>query len=336
MRQVQEFGHYTLTLHPLRLLRGSEPLKLTQRKLETLALLVCARGETVSKEAFFEKVWGGSSVEDGNLTQTVFLLRKTLGKLPGGGEYIETMPRQGYRLAPEAFDRTLFRVGLRRVESAAQIDEPEPAAAPIPSGKPANTLRRRLLWSVAALFAVAALASLSWLTLAVTASARRSATMQPAARAGTVPGLPAGGQADEVSVSHNGRWVAYRLLPEGTLWRSRRDGSGRMRLSPPGRLVLYPQWVPDDRSVVFLSAAAGQPWTVQQVSVRGGPVRTLIPYETLRTEASADDALPSIEEDGTVELPVPPASAGRGGRSEQRLGPPSAAKPGKPMDALVR
>lgn len=56
----------------------------------------------MTKDVFFKKVWHGAFVEEGNLTQTIFLLRKALGKLPDGGDYIETLSGYGYRLSPAA------------------------------------------------------------------------------------------------------------------------------------------------------------------------------------------------------------------------------------------
>ena len=75
-------------------------LKLPSRQIESLLLLVEEAGEVVSKEKFFERVWGSVYVEEANLTQTIFMLRKCLGRRPDGGEYVETMPRRGYRFAP--------------------------------------------------------------------------------------------------------------------------------------------------------------------------------------------------------------------------------------------
>ncbi len=56
----------------------------------------------MSKDTFHAEIWKDNFVEDGSLSQTVFLLRKTLGDLPGGGAMIETIPRRGYRLAARA------------------------------------------------------------------------------------------------------------------------------------------------------------------------------------------------------------------------------------------
>jgi len=96
------FGPYSLSLAPLQLMEGRRIVELSQRHLEVLALIVKAQGEIVPKEVFFDKIWGNSFVEEGNLTQTVFLIRRALGKLRGGGDYIETLPRRGYRLARRA------------------------------------------------------------------------------------------------------------------------------------------------------------------------------------------------------------------------------------------
>ena len=100
--RLYHFGDFSLDLDPPTLRKGLEVIKLPQRQMEILCLLIAAGGSPVPKKDFFDHVWRGSFVEEGNLTQTVFLLRRTLGKLPDGGEYIETLQRKGYRLAPAA------------------------------------------------------------------------------------------------------------------------------------------------------------------------------------------------------------------------------------------
>jgi PAS domain S-box-containing protein len=100
---MTSFGRSTLSYDPLELRDGRRIVNLPSKQLEVLALLVRARGEIVERERFLDEIWDGSFVEEANLTQTIFLLRRTLGKLASGGMLIETIPRIGYRLAPEAF-----------------------------------------------------------------------------------------------------------------------------------------------------------------------------------------------------------------------------------------
>ena len=54
-------------------------------------------GELVSKHALIQAVWPGLAIEDSNLTVQITALRRVLEDLAGGGQWIETLPRQGYR-----------------------------------------------------------------------------------------------------------------------------------------------------------------------------------------------------------------------------------------------
>jgi len=98
MRGVWRFGPFTVQGNPSYLRQGNELIKLSQRQLAALLVLLEADGAIVCKEKFFESIWNEVYVEKGNLTQTIFLLRRTLGRRADGGEYIETLFRQGYRL----------------------------------------------------------------------------------------------------------------------------------------------------------------------------------------------------------------------------------------------
>ena len=99
---MRKFGRFTLHEDPHELRDGRRLVNLPAKQLEVLALLVKAQGEVVERERFLDEIWQGSFVEESNLTQTVFLLRRTLGRLPSGSSLIETVPRIGYRLASEA------------------------------------------------------------------------------------------------------------------------------------------------------------------------------------------------------------------------------------------
>ena len=123
MSPLIPFGEYVLETTPLVLKRGKEVIKLPPRQIETLALLVEASGAPVAKQTFLEQVWGGAYVEEANLTQTVFLLRRLLGKLPCGEEYIETLPRHGYRLAAAACVQSPEKVEV----SAGPLPQDDPA-----------------------------------------------------------------------------------------------------------------------------------------------------------------------------------------------------------------
>ena len=84
MPKRQTFGPYVLQLNPLELWEGRSLLVVPHRQLHVLATLLEAEGRTVSKRRLMEVVWQGLNVEQGNLTQTIFLLRKILGQMRGG------------------------------------------------------------------------------------------------------------------------------------------------------------------------------------------------------------------------------------------------------------
>jgi DNA-binding winged helix-turn-helix (wHTH) protein/TolB-like protein/Tfp pilus assembly protein PilF len=94
-----EFGKYRLNPTDKSLWRDNQVVALTPKQIEILLLLLENAGNTVSREEFFNLIWGGTFVEEANLTQNVFQLRKTLSENHGRAEFIETVPKRGYRFA---------------------------------------------------------------------------------------------------------------------------------------------------------------------------------------------------------------------------------------------
>ncbi len=72
--------------------------------------------------------------------------------------------------------------------------------------------------------------------------------------------------AEGVTFSKDGKWVAYVAYPEGSLWRSKSDGSDRLQLSFPPSYAILPRWSPDSRQIVFQSSSPGQPYRIYLVS----------------------------------------------------------------------
>jgi len=91
------FGPYRLDFERRRLLRGTELVLVHQKALEILIFLVEHRGEVVSKDELMHSIWPDSFVEESNLTQNIFVLRKALGEGPKENRYIATIPGRGYR-----------------------------------------------------------------------------------------------------------------------------------------------------------------------------------------------------------------------------------------------
>ncbi|WP_263417938.1 winged helix-turn-helix domain-containing protein [Terriglobus albidus] len=162
MKEIQFFGEYTFEKSPLLVMRGIEMIDLTPRQLETLSLLLDAKGEVVSRETFLDKVWGDVIVEEHNLTQTIFLLRKTLGKLPNGQEYIETVPKKGYRMSPSALSLSTMREPSLSLSDKTKKKIPSPVGpvAPVMEGRRSRSIIKKMFLIQAAVLVVTMAATL--------------------------------------------------------------------------------------------------------------------------------------------------------------------------------
>ena len=95
-------GPFRLDAETDTLFRGSEPVSLGHRAVALLRVLVEQRGIPVSKDALMEAGWAGLTVEESNLAVQIAALRRVFGKEPGGANWIETLPRRGYRFVGPA------------------------------------------------------------------------------------------------------------------------------------------------------------------------------------------------------------------------------------------
>jgi Tol biopolymer transport system component/DNA-binding winged helix-turn-helix (wHTH) protein len=96
-----DFGPFQVDRQKRLLLQGSETLALPPKALDVLFFLIDNRGRVIEKAEFMQAIWPDSFVEEGNLSQNIFLLRKTLGEGQDGQRYILTVPSVGYRFVPE-------------------------------------------------------------------------------------------------------------------------------------------------------------------------------------------------------------------------------------------
>ncbi len=91
------FKNFTLDLERRVLLRDGEPVPLTPKAFDTLALLVRRSGRVVGKDELLEEIWADAFVEESTIAQNVFTLRKALGQNHTDNQFIETVPKHGYR-----------------------------------------------------------------------------------------------------------------------------------------------------------------------------------------------------------------------------------------------
>jgi eukaryotic-like serine/threonine-protein kinase len=112
--ELYEFGSFRLDPTERKLQRGNAIVELTPKAFDTLLLLVRNSGHLLEKEELIGMLWPDTFVEEGSLSNNIFLLRKALGEEHA---YIETVPRRGYRFVgavrqlphatPPHFEQTL-------------------------------------------------------------------------------------------------------------------------------------------------------------------------------------------------------------------------------------
>ena len=131
------FDHREQTLR-----RDDTLVPLPPKAAAVLALLLESPGALVTKEHIFTTLWPDGFVEDGNLTQTVYVLRKALDRSGDGRRFIETVPRRGYR----------FALPVEPVP----VPVPVPAPAVAPPRTPSSWMRqaRRIAMTMAAALAL--------------------------------------------------------------------------------------------------------------------------------------------------------------------------------------
>ena len=98
---IYEFENFRLDAAHLMLYRDAEEISLPPKQVETLLALIERSGEIVSKDDLMNRLWANAFVEESNLIQNIYILRKILGETATGKPMIETLRRRGYRFNAE-------------------------------------------------------------------------------------------------------------------------------------------------------------------------------------------------------------------------------------------
>lgn len=107
MNSIYDLGPLRLDAGTKVLLRAGAPLALGPRAIAVLKVLVERHPEYVPKAAILDAAWPDAAVEESNLAVQISTIRKALAQVPGGEDWVETLPRRGYRfVGPVARVRT--------------------------------------------------------------------------------------------------------------------------------------------------------------------------------------------------------------------------------------
>jgi len=126
---VYLFDGYRVDVTERILFKGNREVPLTPKVFDTLLALIENCRHVLTKKELMQKVWPDSFVEENNLAQNISILRKALGKDPQGEQYIQTVPKRGYRfladVSTEGDEETLIVHERRRARIVVEHDDDE-------------------------------------------------------------------------------------------------------------------------------------------------------------------------------------------------------------------
>jgi DNA-binding winged helix-turn-helix (wHTH) protein/tetratricopeptide (TPR) repeat protein len=154
-----QFEEYVIDRAKWQLSWRGQPLSLNRKTFDLLLYLVDHADRVVGKDELLHTLWPESFVEESNLTQHIFLLRKALSRHRPGAKIIETVPGRGYRFVPPITpntveprpDRMIFSASesIARITLEEEIEVSEPVATGLEPAYPRLSLpsgKHRTYW----------------------------------------------------------------------------------------------------------------------------------------------------------------------------------------------
>ncbi|MGB7069090.1 MAG: winged helix-turn-helix domain-containing protein [Pyrinomonadaceae bacterium] len=340
--KIYQFDEFSLDADLLMLYAGEIEITLPPKVIKTLAVLVENQGEILSKDELIGAVWGDSIVEESNLSQYLYLLRKTLGNMPDGHPYIETLRRRGYRFNGDV------REGANGNVNAGNNIVPLPEPARIHTMRQGNVLRvadwqptpqapflpeaalstaetvvpiRRSLTSILALAGVLIAAAAGGLVYFWPRETPVVSTTQPS-REMTVTRLTNGNFVYGATISPDGSHFAYSEIDddESRLFVQQTGQNSRVELfSLPDHTIQGTTFSPDGRWIYFLSTNRGdRKGTLFRIPTIGGSPTSLLSGAISTVSFSPDGkeiAFMRINAQGDTSLMI----ADKDGRGERAI-----------------
>jgi len=138
--KIYEFSGFRLEEAQQRLLFNGQPVSLKPKILDLLRYLIQSRGQLIAKDDLMREVWPDTIVEENNITVSMSILRKTLGENRHKPQFIETVPRRGYRFVAEVIEictDPIVPAEIRHLSIPAEFEEaPIDSLAVLPMGSP--------------------------------------------------------------------------------------------------------------------------------------------------------------------------------------------------------
>lgn len=261
-KHLYRFGEFSLCVEEHSLSRDGKTIPITPKMFDLLLVLVQHPGRVLGKEFLLQSVWPDSFVEEGNITFNIRQLRKALVDDAQAPEYIETVPRRGYRFVADVEEIVEGQLVVPESDS-------ETARQDV-SNAPRET--RKFLFPVIAgsLVILAAIGVGTWFVLNQVAGATTVLSAPFASEKLSTTGTVSG-----AAISPDGKTVVYsnRTGTKQSVWLRQLDSGSNVPLIQPSDDSYYLfVFAPDGNSIYFSRAKQSLETQINiyRISILGG------------------------------------------------------------------
>ncbi len=269
---IYEFENFRLDAAHLMLYQNGQAVSLTPKVVETLVALVERRGEVVSKDELMNRLWAETVVEESNLSQNLYVLRKTLGNRADGQPLIETFRRRGYRFNGEIKTQNDAELLITTHTKTHTVIEEETIE------NKANRTRRNLFIIAFALFVVfgATIFTIKYFIPNLNSAKDRNSVASPFQNFSLKRHTDSNDIKSAV-ISHDGRFIAY-LGKQNAIWLKNTATGDTIKIlqesETSSRSII--SFSPDDNHIYFFNSAKDKKGNIAKMSLVGGAVEQII------------------------------------------------------------
>ncbi|MBL8189642.1 MAG: winged helix-turn-helix domain-containing protein, partial [Acidobacteria bacterium] len=292
-KHFYDFDRFRIDATERVLLSDGEIVTLTQKAFDVLLALVERRGQIVSKEELMELVWPDTFVEEGNLAQNIYTLRKVLGQTNDGQDFIKTVPKRGYRFVSTVSEHKEFQSEFLHESPAAKNLPAKPAASnsvvvqfpkehrapvrqPVEESWRQSIRRHKILAVTLAVLFLGSVSSLIWLG----ASSDWNLFSNGSTGKLTLTNLTTTGNVACSAISPDGKFVAYAITEtpqRSSLWLMQLASLNTQQIVAPAELQYHAMtFSPDGQFIYYVARERQSPRTLFKVSALGGASKKLL------------------------------------------------------------
>ena len=141
--------------------RNGERVPMAPKAFDVLAYLVEHAGRLVTQDEILEALWSKTYVNPEVLRKYILEIRKTLGDRPGNPEFIETLPKRGYRFVAPVLEESTAEPSVAATSPAMEESAEESTGPTRPPSEEKNPSGKYRRWKFVVLLILAVLAAVA-------------------------------------------------------------------------------------------------------------------------------------------------------------------------------